>query len=282
MLSDITSRLVGFWLIVLVLMLLIGIIINFYKIIKGVINYFFKDHINQYLLTTRLKPHFKKVLIQKFGYYQQLSAGNKLVFEKRVQKFINMKEFIPRGGIKTITPEMKVLVAASAIQLTFGYPGVYFRHFWKIILYENDYYSRITQKYHQGEVNTRGFIILSWVNFVKGYDENTSGRNLGLHELAHALKIENAIRNDEYNFIDELVLKSFYKLANEEITKIRSEGATFFRFYASTNIHEFFAVVVENFFERPDEFYKYNQELFMVTTNLLKQNPMAPQPTTND
>ena len=253
---------------------MVGVVFKFYYIIRSIINYFFKDHINRYLLTTNLKPHYKAILEQKFSYYNHLNAQDKLIFEKRVQKFINVKEFVPRGGIKTITPEMKALIAASAIQLTFGYPSIYFMHFWKIILYKTDYYSNITQKYHQGEVNTRGYIILSWVNFVRGYDESTSGRNLGLHELAHAMKIENAIRNDEYNFIDENYLKSFYRLSKYEMNKIRSEGSPFFRAYAGANVHEFFAVVVENFFERPHEFHQYNKDLYLVTTQLLKQDPL--------
>ena len=270
----IAESLDGFWVTAIMLLFAIAIVIQFYGIIREVINYFFKDHINRYLLTSRLKPHYKEVLIEKFGYYHHLNDQDKSIFEKRVQKFINIKEFVPRGGIKHITVEMKVLIAASAIQLTFGYPSIYFMHFRKIILYKTDYYSNITQKYHQGEVNTRGFIILSWVNFVKGYNEAGSGRNLGLHELAHALKIENAIRNNEYNFIDENSLKSFYRLAKHEIEKIRLEGSSFFRSYAGTNVHEFFAIVVENFFERPEQFYRYDQELYLVTTQLLKQDPL--------
>ena len=268
------NTLAGFWITGMILLFLAAVTIKFYSIIRVIINHFFKDYINRHLLTTRLKPHYKVILKQRFNYYRHLNEEDKLIFEKRVQKFINMKEFVPRGGIKTITPEMKALIAASAIQLTFGYPSIYFMHFRKIILYKTDYYSNITQKYHQGEVNTRGFIILSWVNFVKGYDESDSGRNLGLHELAHALKIENAIRNEEYNFIDENSLKSFYRLAKYEMEKIRSESSPFFRSYAGTNVHEFFAIVIENFFERPNQFQHYNQELYLLTTQLLKQDPL--------
>lgn len=256
------------------LILFFGVFINLFSVVKVIINYFFKDHLNRYLLIRKLHPTYKKILEEHFRYYNDLSKEDKILFEKRVQKFINMKSFVPRGRIKEVSAEMKTLIAAAAIQLTFGYPGIYFKHFWKIIIYETDYYSNITNHYHQGEVNTKGFIILSWNNFSKGYTEHNSGRNLGLHEMAHALKIENAIRNQEFDFINYEDLKVFYKLAAAEITVIRESGSSFFRPYAGTNIHEFFAVSVENFFERPAKFYTYNPPLFNIVAKLLRQNPL--------
>ncbi len=226
------------------------------------------------MLIKKIHPEYKKILKEKFSYYNSLSDSDQLLFEKRVQKFIKMKSFVPRGGIKTISAEMKTLVAASAIQLTFGYPGIYFKHFWKIIIYETDYYSNITNRYHQGEVNTKGYIILSWANFKKGYLEYDSGRNLGLHEMAHALKIENAIRNQEFDFIDYQDLNLFYKLATREIDVIRQAGSPLFRPYAGTNMHEFFAVAVEIFFEKPSAFHHYNASLYSALSKLLKQNPL--------
>lgn len=181
-----------------------------------------------------------------------------------------MKEFIARGELTEITPKIKALISAAAIQLTFGYPGIYFLHFYKILVYENDYYSRITDKYHQGEVNTRGFIVISWQSFLVGINNPTSGRNLGLHEMAHALKLENAVRNHEYDFIDFSHLLKFEELAREEIIRINN-GQSLFRAYAGSNTHELFAIAVELFFERPAEFQNYNPTLFQNIENLLNQ-----------
>ncbi|MFZ6013111.1 MAG: zinc-dependent peptidase [Bacteroidota bacterium] len=48
----------------------------------------------------------------------------------------------------------------------------------------------------------------------------------------------------------------------------------FFRPYACTNVHEFFAVSVENFFERPAQFKNELPELYDILTQLLKQDPL--------
>ncbi len=169
---------------------------------------------------------------------------------------------------------MKALIAASAIQITFGYPSVYFEYFWRILVYPDQYYSKITRLYHKGEVSTKGFIILSWENFEKGYEDGTDGRNLGLHEMAHALQLENSIVNFEYDFIDFEALKAYDIEARKEIDKIRLHGSDFFRSYAATNRVEFFAVSVENFFERPGLFKAYNSVLYDLLTMILLQDPL--------
>jgi MtfA peptidase len=44
------------------------------------------------------------------------------------------------------------------------------------------------------------------------------------------------------------------------------------------NEHEFFAVAVENFFERPQEFKNAIPELYAILIKLLNQDPSVPSP----
>lgn len=46
----------------------------------------------------KLEKIYHPFLPQYFPFYNALNAKNKLRFEKRVQKFIDMKRFVPRGG----------------------------------------------------------------------------------------------------------------------------------------------------------------------------------------
>lgn len=219
-------------------------------------------------------PQMYKDILQKyFRYYQLLSPVNKAKFERKVCNFLYSKRFIPRN-MAEVSIEAKILIAASAVQLTFGLPNIYLRHFDKILVYPNEYYSAITQQYHKGEVNPRfGIIVLSWKNFVESYVQNSSGVNLGLHEMAHALRLENIIRNEEYKFFDDELVRKFDEYAGG-ICRNFSHYASFFRSYACRNEHEFFSVAIENFFERPDEFQKQVPELYGVLTRLLGQDPL--------
>lgn len=90
--------------------------------------------------------------------------------------------------------------------------------------------------------------------------------------MAHALRIENAIRNHEYDFIDFDYLIQFEHLAKEEIERVKN-GDSMFRSYAGSNTHEMFAITVEIFFERPKTFEEHNPELFWNIAKLLNQTP---------
>ena len=166
---------------------------------------------------------------------------------------------------------MKSLIAASAVQITFGFPSLYFRQFDTILLYPDAYQSTITGNYHQGEVNTRGFIVLSWTHFLRGYHIDNDGRNLGLHEMSHALKIADSVYTEEYDFLDSTLMRTFIDLARAEIQRINDGQKSFFRDYATTSDHEFFAVAVENFFERPEQFKQNHSQLFQILAQLLNQ-----------
>ncbi|UXP32977.1 zinc-dependent peptidase [Reichenbachiella agarivorans] len=218
----------------------------------------------------------KIILKEKFPFYAKLSDENKRRFERKVDHFIYSKDFIPRQ-IEKVTEEMKVLIAACAVQLTMGFPNVALSYFKRILIYPDDYYSTISKKYHRGEVNPRAkAIVLSWRHFVEGYVHNTDGRNLGLHEMAHALRIENRISNNEYDFLDKDIQNKWEQLADEEIGRIRSGNSRMFRDYAGTNREEFFAVAVENFFECPQTFKNQMPELYHNLALLLRQDPLSP------
>ncbi len=216
---------------------------------------------------------YREILSRNFDYYRRLRAVDKPKFERKVCSFLFSKQFIPRQ-MPEVPVEARVLIAASAVQLTFGLPNVYLQHFDKILVYPNEYYSSITRKYHKGEVNPRfGIIVLSWKNFVEGYARPEHPQNVGLHEMAHALRLENIIRHREFKFFDEALISEFDRHARA-FCENPEERIPFFRPYACTNEHEFFSVAVENFFARPDAFHEEQPILYDIMRRLLRQDPL--------
>ncbi|MBK8884473.1 MAG: zinc-dependent peptidase [Bacteroidales bacterium] len=143
------------------------------------------------------------------------------------------------------------------------------------MIYPDNYYSTITHKYHKGEVNRRGLIVLSWKSFKKGFSNQTDGLNLGLHEMAHALRLINIVENEEYDFYDRGIMNEFDAEAKYEINKLihSPQEKSIFRKYGTTNMDEFFSVAIECFFERPYEFKQYNQKLYILLSKILKVDP---------
>lgn len=255
--------------------LLVMIAVNVSSIALDLFKYFFGEPAVKYVLIKPIKPQYKKALEAYFPYYNQLHSKHKLIFEKRVQLFVDLKKFIPRD-FDNVPDEIKAIIAASAIQLTFGLPQVYLRYFTKILIHKDDYYNRIFQRYHEGEVNLYGgIIVLSWKSFARGYMEGEDGKNLGLHEMAHALRLENEINNGEFGFLDKKLLRMWRAEADRTIDIIRNGDTSFFREYGGTNREEFFAVAIENFFEKPEEYKRKYPQQYDILMGLLKQDPIV-------
>lgn len=251
--------------------LAIVLILGFFRIRKrlrdGSIKY------SRIFKRTKLTPEQILILEKYFDYYYNLPTdGLKNSFRRRVAVFICEKEFIPAGGLTEISDEMKVLISATAMQLAFGFPGVYLQHFSKIIIFPEEFILPDSYNTYDGNVNLKGAIFLSWKSFLLGYKYPEDGRNLGLHEMAHALYFENAYKNMEYDFINNQALYRFAVLTKRELEKMQKGECDFFRNYAAKNRHEFFAVAVESFFERPAEFREKHADLYNTLAVILNQN----------
>jgi len=92
--------------------------------------------------------------------------------------------------------------------------------------------------------------------------------------MAHALRIENRIRNEDYNFFDPYLLEKWKELSVSEREKMENGSSTFLRDYAMTDKEEFFAAAVEHFFENPKKFNHERPELYDTLAGLLRQDPL--------
>lgn len=230
------------------------------------------------LYTDDLLPEYRAALESYFTYYQKLSFSEKKEFERRVLNFVRNKKFIPMHGMKSVPPEVKTIIAAAAIQLTFGMKEIYFVHFSTILVFPKEYYSMTTHAKHKGEVIEDGVIALSWRDLAIGFIKDKDSYNVGLHEMAHALSFENRIKNQEYRFLDEEKLRVWGKLADQEFLSIKAGKPTFLRKYATSHRSEFFPVCVEYFFEQPEVFQENSPELYNALAELLNQNPLISEP----
>ncbi|MCW3105361.1 MAG: hypothetical protein JWO09_3801 [Bacteroidetes bacterium] len=211
------------------------------------------------------------ILSSKFAYYQKLDSWGKARFMRRLHRFIENKDFIGSGGI-ILTDEMIVLISACAIQLTFGLKEYKLNHFSKIFVYPKAFYSKVSKQYHKGETNLAGAIVLSWSHFLEGYSKPNDKINLGLHEMAHALRFDK-FKSDEYDRFFNRYYDKWQVVAKGEFQKTR-EGDTFFREYGGTNVNEFFAVCVESYFEAPAEFKRLHPGIYAHMRILLNQDPL--------
>jgi Mlc titration factor MtfA (ptsG expression regulator) len=124
-------------------------------------------------------------------------------------------------------------------------------------------------------------IVFSWRGIAEGMKILDDGINLLLHEFAHALWLEHKLVGHQYTVLDPQGIEQFEKYAEKEMANLNANEKHFFRKYAFENIEEFFAVAVENFFERTQQFHQEQPELYRILANLFKQDPLtlhAPRP----
>jgi Mlc titration factor MtfA (ptsG expression regulator) len=226
-------------------------------------------------------PAFHRFLNHKYPYYTNLPWSLKLSFLRTARDQYEYFEFIPRKNIK-LTRAMKAIISCAAAQLLFFLPSEGLTYFKRIIVYPDFYNSRITHKRHKGEVNPGlRSIVFSWRGIAEGIKRPDDGINLLLHEFAHALWLEHKLVGHQYYVLDEQWVRKFEIYAHNEMTHLNTNEQHFFRKYAFANIEEFFAVAVENFFERSKQFQQEQPVLYTILEKLFHQDPIklyAPRP----
>lgn len=221
------------------------------------------------LIFRTLSRKQKDILIQKNEFYNKLPKKEKRRFEHRLKIFLNETKFVGREQL-VVTQEMQVLVAGIAVMLTFGRKNYAYELVDYILLYPDVFYSNVNDAYHKGEFNPmQKTIVFSWKDFEHGYRITDDNLNVGIHEFMHALQIGAVRSNDIDSLRLERVFQRILKRLTHQEVKDRLDEVQYFRAYAFTNQYEFMAVMVEYFFESPENFKEYFPKLYVHTRSLL-------------
>ena len=226
-----------------------------------------------YFFKRKLSKEQKSILRQNFTFYNNLDRKQQSYFEHRLASFIKDKDFIGREGAK-ITEEVRVLISATAVMLTFGFRDFYIGLISKIVLYPTAFYSKTNDAYHKGEFNPRlKALVLSWEDFQKGFEFGNDNLNLGIHELTHAIHLNSIKERD----VSSTIFIDSFKELSEMLSKdepLRKEltNSGYFRKYGFTNQFEFLAVTIESFMETPDEFRKQFPDIYQLVKQMLNFN----------
>jgi Mlc titration factor MtfA (ptsG expression regulator) len=227
----------------------------------------FFNHV--YFRLYKLPKAQRQILKSDFRFYQKLLHKHKRFFEHRVAIFIKRHQFM--GNDLEVTDQMKVMIAATATMLTFGYRQYSIRLLDKIILYQESYYSTLNEQYHKGEFNPAyGALVFSWKDFLDGYAIPNDNLNVGIHEFIHAIHI-NAIQ--ENNITSTIFLKAYSELGTflteQPEYRERLIASGYIRDYAFENKYEFIAVLVECFIETPKKFMSQFPEIYSTIESML-------------
>lgn len=241
--------------------------------------YLFIQFINEArwrLFPRKVTPEEIRVLDAHFPYFTRLKPIHKNEFIRKLETILSTKRFIPRGGLEEVTSEMEVMIGATITMVIFGWKRLRLAHFHTILVYPNAYYSTVNKVYHRGEVNPKhGLIVVSWKCFVEGMADPADGVNVGIHEIAHALKLANLIETDGEHEFNPKAWTEYTQWVPAEMDRLRKGLPSLFRESAALNEHEFFAVALESFFERSQDLKNYHPNMYQALVHLLRQDPLV-------
>ena len=225
---------------------------------------------------TGLASGVKTVLAEKVSFYSGLSRKDKKEYESNIAIFLAEHRITGIDGVE-ITDEIKALVAATAVRLTFRRPGWEYHNFGEILIYPSGFAADGSYSTKSGGgftaaglVHSQGGVILSLPHLIRSFEHSNDGFNVGYHEFAHVL---DGRRPD--GIPDELSLGSYRPWAEAmqaEFQRVHSHHSIL-RDYAGTNPAEFFACAVEYFFEKPEKMKERAPEVYTQLSAFFNQDP---------
>jgi hypothetical protein len=236
--------------------------------------------VNSIFFRIFIRPNVIRVLNNCSPYYR--SIGEKSALAQSVWSFVKSKQFIARERGHRQNFRIKIIIGAYAMQLAWRLSEDAYDYYTKIILYNDYYRSNITNQYHKAEVNPGLKLIVFSVRAIEeSISHHNDGLNVLLHEFAHALWLEHKLVSERYKVFDNEMFEEVMRNMRTEFETMQHADTHFFRKYAFTNEAEFFAVAVENFFERPQKFANELPDLYKLLVKLMKQDPSSMIPSSS-
>ncbi len=250
----------------------------------------FRDNRRKKILAAPFLSEWERHIQNSIPYYQHLNNEEKKRLQDLIQIFIAEKHWLGCNNLE-LTDEIRVVIAAHACLLILALPSDYCRKVESIYVYPTTilsperpkgFFEVSTTPAHGampilGEAHHRGPVILVW-DAVKGETRHPEhGHNVVYHEFAHKLDMLDGSADgtppltttEEYQLWIEVCSQEYLELSH----KIKQGEPTFFDSYAATNEAEFFAVVTENFFSKPEQTKHYHPELYQVLHEFYRQDP---------
>jgi Mlc titration factor MtfA (ptsG expression regulator) len=250
----------------------------------------FRDNRRKKILATPFPSAWERQVQKNIPYYEHLNHEEKNRLQDLIQIFIAEKSWLGCSGLE-LTDEIRVIIAAHACLIILALPNDYYRNVESIYVYPSTILSpessigffevRTTPMQGAmpilGEAHHLGPVILVWDVVKKETRHPEQGHNVVYHEFAHKLDMLDGsadgtpllTSSEEYQRWGEVCSKEYLELCNNA----EHGKPTFFDSYAATDEAEFFAVVTEHFFCKPENMKHYHPKLYQILQDFYRQDP---------
>lgn len=217
----------------------------------------------------------------------RLPEGDHDTLRKHIRILLEEKTFEGCGGLE-ITDEIRVTVAAYSAVLILHRETDYYPQLASILIYPDAYGApgeRHVGEYlveegtevREGESWYRGSMVLSWRDVRRGVHNAKGGDNVVFHEFAHQLDDESGTGDGTPVMETRQQWRRWVRVCEAEYQSLVDADErgrkTLIDPYGAESPSEFFAVVTECFFNRPQKLEKRHPELYEVFAAYYKQDP---------
>ena len=223
-------------------------------------------------VTEAVFNNYSFVIGSLFRYFNELPKHLQYRFVSRVHEFKQSKKFHYIGLERD--EDTAILVSASAVQVTFGLKNYKLSHFNDIYILADAYRMDDDEELYIGHVAPDG-IYLSWKHFLYGYSNKNNSINVAVHEMSHALLYNNFFAQFGIDKNFRLNYERFSSTTGPILADVITNRRSFLRSYAFSNLHEFWAVSAEAFFENPEGLKQHMPDLYEALCRVLNQDPMT-------
>jgi Mlc titration factor MtfA (ptsG expression regulator) len=249
-----------------------------------------RDHRRRKLLETPFPISWETLLTTNVAHYQRLTEAERKELRELVQVFIAEKNWEGCGGL-ALTDEIRTTIAAEACLMILALPHDLYRNVKTILVYPSTVvpparrtgvFELVTSPLAPanpilGEAFPDGPVILVWDYAKQTARHPETGHNVVYHEFAHKLDMLDGRADGTPPLPDREHYREWVEVCAREFLRLRDESAhgrsSFLDSYGATNEAEFFAVITEQFFDRPVGMEKHHPDLYRILRDFYHQDP---------
>jgi len=234
-----------------------------------------------------VSPAEWSAVIQRFSFLRALNPDEQARLRDLVAAFLAEKSLQGAGGL-TINRNIELVIAAQACLLVLNLDLDYYRDWVEVIIYPDEFivdheYADEDGVVHRvraplsGEAWEQGPVILSWVDAEAA--DGGDGYNVVMHEFAHKIDMLNGAADGFPPLHAGMDRESWSRTFTEAFEgferQLEQHEETLIDPYAAEDPAEFFAVLSELFFERPDALHDEYPAVYAQLSAFYRQDPHA-------
>ena len=226
------------------------------------------------ILSVPFPERWRTFLLDRYDHFERLPADWRARFEDDVRIFLAEKR-ITGVGVEA-TDELRLLVAASAVTLSAGWPEYEWDQLTEVLLYPDDFDRDYAFGGHErvGEAHPWGTVILSVPALLESFEVPDDAYHVGVHEFAHLLDVEKTHFDGIPVGFSGARAREWVRVAEKEMERLR-HGRSAFDDYGAHDPVEFLGVAVEAFFEIPQAVRRRHREVYDLLSTHFGQDPAA-------